>query len=332
MLAENTPKHEQRDGVYVHRYSCAGTIWGVNPATFIMHKLLKDKPDVLHAHSYIFLTSNQAALAKKLTKIPLLLHLHGGMDCSPQTEDLSVRLKFHLKKELYDPIIGKWTGRMADAVASVSKKDIELAEKLWGIGSEKLHWVPNAIDPDEFNGNDHTHLLNVAFVGRLEAWKGIQVFLEAAKLVMKEKDDVDFTIVGDGGLRQNIANYSFNNHIKFLGQVPHNMMPDILSEASVLVLPSYVEGLPTVCLEALAAEVPVVASNVGGVPEVVIDGETGYLFPPGDVQTCAEKVLKLLSDEELRRKMGSLGRNLVGKSYTWPKVVEKVERVYERIG
>jgi len=331
LLDKDTPNHERRDGIHIHRYPCAGIIWGVNPATFIMHRLLRDRPDVIHAHSYIFFTSNQAAFAKKLTGTPFLLHLHGGIDFSSPTNDLLTSLKFHLKKRLYDPTVGRWTGRTADAVASVSRRDMEFAKKLWDLDEENLHWIPNAIDPNEFKGKGHDRLLNVAFVGRLEAWKGIQVFIEAAKLIMKETDDVDFLIVGEGAFRENIENGGFDNHIKVLGKVPHKMMPDILCEASVLVLPSYIEGLPTVCLEALAAQVPVVASNVGGTPEVVIDGKTGYLFSPGDSQTCAKKVLKLLFDEELRRKMGSQGRSLMEKSYTWPRVVEKVETLYERI-
>lgn len=172
----------------------------------------------------------------------------------------------------------------------------------------------------------------MVFIGRLEAWKGIRVFLEAAKIIMKERDDVDFTVVGDGSLREYVQNNSFNGHVKVLGKVPHERILNVLSEASVLVIPSYMEGLPTVCLEALAAEVPVVASNVGGTPEVVLDSETGYLFPPGNAQLCSEKVLRLLSDERLRRRMGRHGRSLVEQSYTWQRVVEKVERIYEQIG
>jgi len=149
-------------------------------------------------------------------------------------------------------------------------------------------------------------------------------------LVRKERNDVNFWIVGDGSLREYVRNNGFGK-VEALGQVPHAMIPDILTEASVLVLPSYMEGLPTVCLEALAAEVLVVASKVGGTPEVVINGETGYLFPPGNAGLCADRVLKLLSDDQLRRRMGRRGRGLV-QFYTWETAVEKIERMYEKIG
>lgn len=329
MLDKTTPFNEEKDGFHIHRYPCAGIIWRVNPATFITHRLMNDKADVIHAHSYIFLTSNQVALTKKLTGVPFLLHLHGGIDWAPPTGNLSTHLLFHIKKRLYDPTLGKWTVQMADAVASVSKRDIELAKKLWGIDAKTIQWIPNAVDTDGFNRDHCDDPLNVVFVGRLEAWKGVQVFLEVAKLVREERDDVDFSIVGDGSLMKYVRN---NDHVKILGQVPHKMIPAIFSKASVLVLPSYMEGLSTVCLEALAAEVPVVASNVGGSPEVVINGETGYLFPPGNVHLCAEKILRLLADERLRRRLGRRGRSLVERSYTWEKVVEKTERLYQTIG
>lgn len=127
MLDKNAPFNEEKDGFHIHRYSCAGIIWKCNPATFIMHRLMKAKPDVIHAHSYIFLTSNQVALTKKLIGTPFLLHLHGGVDCASPTNDFSTRLKFHVKKKLYDSTFGKWTVQTADAVASVSKRDMKLA-------------------------------------------------------------------------------------------------------------------------------------------------------------------------------------------------------------
>ncbi|MFB0561241.1 MAG: glycosyltransferase family 4 protein [Candidatus Lokiarchaeia archaeon] len=332
-LYANSPFREKKGGFNVHRCPCAGIIWNFNPATFIMHKLLKSKADVIHAHSYIFLTSNQVAFTKKLNRIPFLLHLHGGIDYSYLTNDFSTRFKFYVKKRIYDPTLGKLTVQTADAVASVSKRDIKLAKKLWGLNKEKLYWVPNAINLDKFNRDNHNESkdpLNVVFIGRLEAFKGVHTFLEVAKLVGKERDDADFLIIGDGSLRNYLLN-NFNDCVKVLGQTPHENIPKTLSKTSVLVLPSYMEGLPTVCLEALAAEVPVVASNVGGTPEVVLDNRTGYLFPPGNAKLCAEKVLKLLADERLRRRMGRGGRRLVERFYNWRNVVRKTERIYEKI-
>jgi glycosyltransferase involved in cell wall biosynthesis len=327
---DKLPFNEEKNGLHIKRYNCAGILWGINPLTFIMNGLMTMKADVVHAHSYIFLTSNQVALNKKLTGLPFLLHLHGGIDYSLPTKNLSTSIKFQVKK-LYDYTVGRWTIQQADKVASVSKIDLKIAKNLWNLNSKNLHWIPNAIKIDDFSRNDN-HSLNVTFIGRLESWKGIEVFLEIAKLIKKERDDVNIFIVGDGSLRKYVETTAFSFNGIIFGLVPHEKIPTILSKTSVLVLPSYTEGLPTVCLEALASEVPVVASNVGGISEVVLDGETGYLVSQITPHLFAEKVLKLLANEPLRNKMGKRGRKLVEQFYNWNYVVEKTEKIYETIG
>jgi glycosyltransferase involved in cell wall biosynthesis len=99
----------------------------------------------------------------------------------------------------------------------------------------------------------------------------------------------------------------------------------------VLILPSFIEGLPTVCLEALASGVPVVASNIGGTSEVVIEGETGYLRPPHDLESMSDCVVKLLRDDNLRNRMGQAGRKLVEDGYSWERIAELTEQLYERV-
>ena len=330
-LDRNTNTREMMDGFTVWRQPCLGVFWGMNPATFILNKLLSQEFDIVHSHSYIFLTSNQAALARNLVKTPLVLHLHGGLDARALTSDFSTRFKFHLKKRIYDQTLGRWTAQASDALASVSRRDLQLAKELWHINKEKLNWVPNAVDPVTFNGNNHNDGLNVVFVGRLEPWKGIRTFLEVADIIRTKRNDVSFVIAGDGSLSQYVREFSRTHGIKHLGQVPHSLVPAILHESSVLVLPSYMEGLPTVCLEALASGVPVVASRVGGTSEVVIDGETGYLFDPGNARSCAEGALRLLSDEKLRVRMGEEGRKLVVGDYNWETVLGKIEGIYEAL-
>lgn len=332
LLDRNWPLKEEKDGFHIHRCPCLIDFFHVNPLTFIIKKLMKIKPDIIHAHSYIFLTSNQAALTSKLNRIPFILHLHGGLDVSLSLSDFSTQLKLSIKKTIYDHTIGKWTVRAADIVASVSREDLAFARKKWDIDKDRLSWIPNAIDLNEFHHNNCADL-NVLFIGRLESWKGLTVFLKMAKIIGEKREDVNFIIIGKGNISKYVTiEASHLRNVKFLGFVPRSTIINLLSDATVLVLPSYgIEGLPTVCLEALAAEVPVVASNVGGTSEIVLDGETGYLFPPGNVHLCAEKVLKLLANDTLRRRMGKHGRNLVEQFYTWDKVVKKTERIYETI-
>jgi len=328
-LHNNLPVEEFIDGFTIHRCPYFGKI-STNRITFILNKLLNIKADIIHAHSYIFLTSNQAALAKKINQQPLLLHLHGGVKVIPNQGSLLNRLQFNSIKNIYDQTIGKWTIQAANKIASVSKIDIELARELWNIDSNKIDWLPNAIDINSFDGNNHNDNLNVVFIGRLETWKGVHTFIEVASNILEERDDVTFTVVGDGSLRNQVENNGYTSRINVLGCVPHNQIPKILSNASILALPSYMEGLPTVCLEALASEIPVVASDVGGTSEIVIEKETGFLAPPGNAKIFAYRIMTLLDDEKLRKKMGRNGRKLIEKHYTWDKVVEKTEKLYRK--
>jgi glycosyltransferase involved in cell wall biosynthesis len=222
-------------------------------------------------------------------------------------------------------------------VASVSLRDINSARNLWHLDASKFYWLPNAVDIEKFKVNPidiKSQRLSVIFIARLEMWKGIDTLLEVAKIVGNEMEEVEFIIIGDGSLKRYIETVKarFNKNIKVVGQVSPEFIPEILANASVLILPSYMEGLPTVGLEALACEVPAVASNVGGVPEIIKDGETGYLFPAGDAQMCADRILKLLSNDKLRKMMGRNGRRLVKSIFSWEKVVEKTERIYDIMG
>ena len=121
------------------------------------------------------------------------------------------------------------------------------------------------------------------------------------------------------------------DNVRFLGDVDHETVASLLRSTSVLILPSFVEGLPTVCLEALASGVPVVASNIGGTSEVVIEGSTGYLRPPDDLASMSDCVVKLLRDDHLRTRMGEAGRKLVEEAYSWQRIAELTERLYERV-
>ena len=334
-LIRKSKFNEKIDGFYVHRYPSAGVIWKSNPATFIIPELKRSDADVIHSHSYIFLTSFQASLVRRfLNKSPHLLHLHGGIDVTSPPNDYSTRIKLLIKQAIYDKTIGNFTVKNADALASVSRRDMDLAEKIWGVNRDNLFWVPNALDPNEFNNDGYKDSLNVVFIGRLEAWKGLSILSKVAEIIGKERNDVKFIVIGDGSMRNYIEmEASRLGNIDVLGFVRRETIKSVLSNASVFVLPSYcMEGLPTVCLEAMSSGVPIVASRVGGVPEVVIDKETGYLFPPGDSKLCADRLLRILADEPLRNRMGRHGRRLVEQFYTWERVVEKVERIYEKIG
>jgi len=320
--------------IAVQASRCYGLALGINPMSYVLSRLMKSPVDVVHAHSYIFFTSNQAALASRLTGTPLVLHIHGATYVRQPELDKRTRAKLWLKEKLYDPTLGRWTVRSADAIAAVSRFDMRKCQEVFDIDSDRLHLIPNAVDTGIFHlpatpTGGHV----VTYIGRLEPWKGAFSLLKIARLVRKEVPDVQFNFVGDGSVRGELMRTSedLRDNVRFLGDVDHNTVASLLRSTSVLILPSFVEGLPTVCLEALASGVPVVASSVGGTSEVVIEGKTGYLRPPDDLESMSDCVVKLLRDDHLRTRMGEAGRKLVEEAYSWERIAELTERLYERV-
>ncbi|MEM2561990.1 MAG: glycosyltransferase family 4 protein, partial [Candidatus Bathyarchaeia archaeon] len=153
----------------------------------------------------------------------------------------------------------------------------------------------------------------------------------AAKKVFAEIKNVKVLIAGTGPLRNSLLRYAETkgvlDRIIFLGQVKDEILPKLYNCCDVVVLPSLQEGQGIALLEAQAAAKPVVACRVGGVPEIVLDGETGILVQPRE-EELAMAMIKLLSDDNLREKMGMAGRRFVCENFTWEKCAEKMLNVY----
>jgi glycosyltransferase involved in cell wall biosynthesis len=314
---------------------CFGLMMGINPVSFILRKLIRTKADVVHAHSYIFSTSNQAALASRLSGRPLVLHIHGATYARHSMMARRTASALYLKEKIYDRTLGKWTIASADAIAAVSKFDLQKCKEVFGVEGDKLHLIPNAVDAEVFRPSDETRdgPPVVTFIGRLEQWKGASSFMTIARMVRDQVPEARFMVVGDGSMKSSLTS-EFQDLLpstQFVGEVAHRDIPAILHDTTVLVLPSYIEGLPTVCLEALACGIPVVASDTGGTSEVILDGETGFLRPVDDLPGFADRVVLLLQNDSLRQRMGRAGRRLVEGMYSWTRIAEMTERLYERL-
>jgi len=171
----------------------------------------------------------------------------------------------------------------------------------------------------------------VAVFARLNELKGIEYFLRAAAGLIERFRNVRFLIVGDGASRPELERYAerlgLNKHVVFLGF--RLDVPALLSEISVSVLPTLSEGLSNSLLEAMAASVPVVATTVGGNPEVVQGGVTGLLVPPRDAEALARAIGQFLEDPCLRKKFGLAGRERVSKRFALEHMTRATERLYE---
>jgi glycosyltransferase involved in cell wall biosynthesis len=172
----------------------------------------------------------------------------------------------------------------------------------------------------------------VGIIAVLRSWKGHEDFVDAARLVLKEIPDARFVIVGDGPRYQNIRDYidrlGLAGAVTMTGHRPD--VAAVLAALDVFVLSSYGhEGVPQAVLQAMAMEVPVVATDVGSVSEVVRDGETGLLAPPRAPEALAAHIVSVVRRNELRRTLASSGRRLVEEQYRLETMLDRLDALYD---
>lgn len=159
----------------------------------------------------------------------------------------------------------------------------------------------------------------VAFVGRLDPVKGALLLIEAMAEVLKAHPDATLTLAGDGparaGAEARAKALGIDGSVRFAGFMTQGQVADLLARSDMLVLPSFAEGLPVVYMEALASRIPVVASRVAGVQELVEDGVTGYAVPPGDLPTLVDRIIRLMDNPNAARDMGLAGRSVVEQQF-----------------
>ena len=173
----------------------------------------------------------------------------------------------------------------------------------------------------------------IGTVGRLTPVKGIPYLLDAARILLRQGVNVKVLVVGDGSIRQDLlaqaGNLGVGERVVFLG---HREDTDVLLQAlDIFVLPSLSEGIPMALLEAMAASRPIVASRVGGIPEIIEDGVDGYLVEPMDVNTLAERCRRLIESPDVARKMGEQGRKRVEREFPATAMADRVVSVYKEL-
>ncbi|WP_048152120.1 glycosyltransferase family 4 protein [Thermococcus cleftensis] len=205
--------------------------------------------------------------------------------------------------------------------------------------------IPNGVDDERFRplGEADKRRVReelgiegrvVLYVSRMSPRKGPHVLLNAFQGVAKRTEDVTLVLVGSGEmlpfLKAQAKFLKIEDRVRFLGYVDDATLPRLFGAADVFVLPSTTaEAFGIVILEAMASGIPVVATDVGGIPEIVGESESGFLVPPGNEPALEEAIQKLLSDEKLAKWFGSNGRRAVEKHYSWRRVSGEIEKAYE---
>jgi len=286
-----------------------------------------EKLDVLHVH-YAIPHAISAYLAKQI---------HGG-DLKVVTTLHGTDITLVGRDESYLPIT-KFGIEVSDGVTAVSQwLRSETAQNF--ATNKSIEVIPNFVDPERFQHHRSAfchmfgastdkllcHVSNFRPVKRV--MDVIGVFEKVAKVLPSR-----LIMIGDGPDRSRAEAYCRDHHLRdrvfFLGNVPN--LEEVLGGSDLFLLPSDAESFGMAALEAMASEVPVIATRSGGMPEVVEDGVSGFLLPVGDVDAMADRAIEILGDDDLARRMGAAGRATAVAKFDVNKIVPQYREFYERV-
>lgn len=280
----------------------------------------RQQVDLIHAH--MFNAAFVGSLAGSLLGVPVVITDH-GMYISPEEMALARLTGSHL----------------ITVCTSAYMMGLSM-----GLPEDQLSLIPNAVDTERFRPDLDGHAFReqlhvpddaplVGMVARLAHEKGPDLFIQAALLVASVRPDAHFVLVGDGPLRAQLAReiqvLGLGNRLHLAGQVADTST--VYPALDVVCLASRLEGQPLTLIEAMAAERPVVAANVGGVPELVQMGETGWLVAQGDMTAMSERILWLLDNPAEAAEMGRGGRRRVQESFDVRRQTVAVSRLFWRL-
>ncbi len=255
----------------------------------------------------------------------------------------SVRNVGEIDKKILETLAERLLAKKIDVIITntFAARNYMLSYK---IPEKKIRVIHNGIDPElyDFSATKEEirkqlsipeHKALIGTIGRMMPQKNHVMFVEVAREILRKRNDVHFVLVGDGELRHNIealiSKYGLCELFTLTGQ--RDDIPQLLRAFDIFILTSLWEGLPNVIMEAMCARLPVVATDVGGVSELINHGENGFLVPPDDACAMFDAVNRLIDDEELRIKFGHAGRGKIEKRFSLDQICEATSRIYDEL-
>ncbi len=296
--------------------------WARKVAALIRH----ERVSVIHAHEF---TANvYGSLLGKLLSVPVVATIHG---------------KNYYWEQAKRRVAYRWVSRQANLVA-VSQDLKQFVMQRVGVSADRISVIYNGVEPFRDPAPEQVDLIReelglaawdhvIGAVGSLYPVKGHRHLLNALPAVLREFPKSLLLLVGrgdqEGALKEQAVELGIDRHVRFLGF--RKDVPLLLSLVDLFVLPSLSEGLSMALLEAMAAGKPVVATRVGGNPELVEDSRTGFLVPSEDPSALAEGMLRALRGRAQGCDMGSEGKRLVSERFSFAGMVEAYQRYYDRV-
>jgi glycosyltransferase involved in cell wall biosynthesis len=291
--------------------------------------------EVLHAH-WAIPTGPPAVFAARRIEIPSVITMHGGDVYVNPEQGYDFPTRWYVRPPL------RWTLRHANALTAITEDCRQHALRA-GAPDRSIRLIFNGTDLRRFSpspngtGVDPRFGPQMIFACRqLFPRKGIRFLVEAVARLKPRFPELKLVLAGDGFERPALVKLAeklgIGDDVTFLGWVPNVTLPQYYRAAAISVIPSLEEGFGIPAAEAMGCEVPVVASDAGGLPEVVEHGVTGLVVPRGDTPALAEAIGSLLENPERRRRMGIAGRERALRLFDWDRSAEQFERLYLEVG
>ncbi len=325
--------------------AAAATIWSRRSQRDLASTLTAERPDIVHVHNTFPILSPSIYAVANAAGIPVVQHLHNARlvctnPCLVRDGELCtdcvgrrvpwpgvVHRCYHgsathsgvaAALQLTHHTLGTWARRV-DAFLPVSAWLANILTGSGAIPAEKVRVCYSALDPDPgprwLAAESRPDGGYGLFAGRLAEEKGVRTLVEAAALVPQ----LPIKIAGDGPERvllERLITQRRLDHVELLGRVERHELLELLRGARAALTPSLVDSLPMVAVEAAAVGVPTIASACGGIPEVVLDGVTGHLVPPGDPTALAQRLAEAAAHPDTMRKMGFAARERFEQRFT----------------
>jgi len=227
--------------------------------------------------------------------------------------------------------------KSSDMITTVSQSVAQELEE-YGLNQEDISIVYNGVDEKFFypkqkdSTNDKKYIM---YAGRIDREKGLFDLLKCAKSICSERSDVSFIVAGNGRdlnrLKRKIKNIGIQDKFILVGQAKKDQLVKLYQNATLFVLPSYHEGLPTVLLEAMSCGLPVIATDVRGNRDLVSNGKNGIIIPSRAPKKMAEAISMLLENKSLRKKLGKNARKTIEENYTWNIISNRILGYYKQL-
>jgi glycosyltransferase involved in cell wall biosynthesis len=351
----NEPAEEVFDGVRVTRIDGSSLpqrdflmqLYRVNSLMIEKAAKLIEKEgpfDIIHAHDW--LVSRAAVEIKHRFNLPLVTTVHPA---EPEARDWKAAMGVHQNNVHY---IEQQLLHSSDRVVCCSSYMQGEVANGFGLPSDKMaDVIPAGIDPAHFElsipscfhgeaaGSRNSEVPDwkktILYAGRLTLEKGVHILVDAMARLRRDGTDVELVIAGDGPYRENLMEQVYarglQKHVHFMGSVDHAMLVTLYRLSDVAAVPSIYEPFGIAVLEAMAGACPVVASDVGGISDIIEDGITGLKVQPGDSSALAAFLRRVLEDDSLAESLLTNARRAVAEKYSWALVAERTMEVYKNL-